>query len=222
MTRHHTHQLAIVLAAIVVAASCTTVAAPPVETVRLKSGDIELATDIYHATKEPAPVILVRTPYGKAGHDFIAEAFAARGYTAVIQDVRGKYDSGGGEHEPFVHERSDGLATLKWLAKQRWCNGRIGMWGQSYSGYASLVLADIEMKELASIMSFSGWLEAEDVVSLNVYDVRGKLVESLVSGAIPAGEHVVEWNAGQMPSGIYFYRLKVGNFTETRKLILLK
>jgi hypothetical protein len=65
-------------------------------------------------------------------------------------------------------------------------------------------------------------LAADDVVSLNVYDVRGKLVESLVSGVKPAGEHIVKWNAGQMPSGVYYYRLKVGNVTKTRKLILLK
>jgi hypothetical protein len=43
-----------------------------------------------------------------------------------------------------------------------------------------------------------------------------------VSGVKPAGDHVVEWNAGRMPSGIYFYRMTVGNFVETRKLILLK
>lgn len=59
-------------------------------------------------------------------------------------------------------------------------------------------------------------------VRLNVYDVRGALIESLVDGRRGAGEHVVEWDAGHLPSGIYFYRLDAGGFTETRKAILLK
>ena len=59
-------------------------------------------------------------------------------------------------------------------------------------------------------------------VRLTVYDVQGKLVERLVGGTKPAGEHVVEWDATGRPSGIYFYRLVAGAYTETRKMILLK
>ena len=60
------------------------------------------------------------------------------------------------------------------------------------------------------------------VVGLSIYDVRGGLVETLVAGTKPAGEHVAEWNATGQPSGIYFYRLEVGNYTETRKMVLVK
>jgi len=60
------------------------------------------------------------------------------------------------------------------------------------------------------------------VVNLSVYDVRGRLVEELVNGPMPAGEHVVEWKAVQQPSGIYFYRLEVGSYSQTRKMVLLK
>jgi putative CocE/NonD family hydrolase len=162
--RYATIRTAALLAVTMLACLDISPAVAAVETTMLPAAPgIELATDVYRPAKEPAPVILIRTPYGRQGYDFIGEAFVTRGYAVAIQDVRGKYDSGG-EHEPFRHERSDGLATLKWIAGQSWCNGRIGMWGQSYSGYSSLVLADIEMKELASILSFSGWLEAEDVV----------------------------------------------------------
>ena len=65
-------------------------------------------------------------------------------------------------------------------------------------------------------------LPREDFVKLSVYDVTGILVDRVVSGIQSAGEHVVEWNATSLPSGIYFYRLEVGNFSETRKMILLK
>jgi len=55
-----------------------------------------------------------------------------------------------------------------------------------------------------------------------VYDVSGRLVEELLSTHQSAGEHFIEWNAKDVPSGIYFYRLATGDFNETRKMILLK
>ena len=64
---------------------------------------------------------------------------------------------------------------------------------------------------------------AEDgFVRLAVFDVNGTLVDNLVAKTQSAGDHVVEWDAGGRPSGIYFYRLTVGDFTESRKMILLK
>ncbi len=65
-------------------------------------------------------------------------------------------------------------------------------------------------------------LPNEAYVRLTVYDVTGKVVDHLVAHVQPAGEHVAAWDAGTYPSGIYFYRLEVGRFSETRKLILLK
>ncbi len=65
-------------------------------------------------------------------------------------------------------------------------------------------------------------LPNDGFVTLSVYDVRGRLVERLVAEVRPTGEHVVEWNAEGFATGIYFYRLQVGNFMETRKMILLK
>jgi hypothetical protein len=59
-------------------------------------------------------------------------------------------------------------------------------------------------------------------VDLSIYDVNGRLVERLVSGVRDAGKHMIEWNASGLASGIYFYRLKAGEFTQTRKLVLLK
>jgi hypothetical protein len=44
----------------------------------------------------------------------------------------------------------------------------------------------------------------------------------LVSGHRDAGTHTVQWDAVGQPSGVYFYRLQAGEFTETRKLLLLR
>jgi hypothetical protein len=68
----------------------------------------------------------------------------------------------------------------------------------------------------------SFFLPKEDHVRLYVYDVSGKLIEELVSGVRPAGEHVVEWNATRVASGVYFYRLVTGESQLTRKMLLMK
>ncbi len=59
-------------------------------------------------------------------------------------------------------------------------------------------------------------------VSLQIYNVRGQLVETVVSERLAAGEHAVTWEAGNMPGGLYFYRLSSGDFTDVRKMVLLK
>lgn len=59
-------------------------------------------------------------------------------------------------------------------------------------------------------------------VSLNVYDISGKLVSELVNGFKLTGEYNVSFNAAGLPSGIYFYELKAGDYSETKKMILIK
>ena len=59
-------------------------------------------------------------------------------------------------------------------------------------------------------------------VTIKVYDVLGKEVATIVNGNKPVGNYSVEFDASKLVSGIYFYRLQAGNFTETKKLILIK
>jgi len=59
-------------------------------------------------------------------------------------------------------------------------------------------------------------------VSLVVYDVMGRQVETLVRGTFSVGGYRVSWNAEDMPSGIYFCRLSSGSTVLTRKMILLR
>ncbi|HEY5535593.1 MAG TPA: T9SS type A sorting domain-containing protein [Ignavibacteria bacterium] len=60
------------------------------------------------------------------------------------------------------------------------------------------------------------------VVSLKIFDILGKEVATLVNEQLTPGTYEDDWNASQFPSGIYFYKLTAGNFSETKKLILLK
>jgi hypothetical protein len=59
-------------------------------------------------------------------------------------------------------------------------------------------------------------------VSLKIYNILGKEVETLLNENKSAGTYSVEWNASEFPSGIYFYELKINEFSETRKMLLLK
>ena len=59
-------------------------------------------------------------------------------------------------------------------------------------------------------------------MSLRVYDVLGREVATILSGELPSGNYTKQWNAFTLPSGVYFYRLVAGNYTETKKLVLIK
>jgi hypothetical protein len=58
--------------------------------------------------------------------------------------------------------------------------------------------------------------------TLKIYDVLGNEVVTLVDEYKTAGSYEVEWNAKELPSGVYFYQLKTEGFIETKKMILLK
>ncbi len=102
-----------------------------------------LATDVYlPAGDGPFPAILTRMPYGKREPycfmPVVAANWVRQGYAAVIQDVRGKWASEG-RFEPNLAavEIPDGHDTIDWIAGQDWCDGRVGMWGESYFGFTS-------------------------------------------------------------------------------------
>jgi flagellar hook assembly protein FlgD len=59
-------------------------------------------------------------------------------------------------------------------------------------------------------------------VQLKVYDILGKEVVTIVNEEKPAGNYEVTWNATNLPSSVYFYQLKAGNYSEVKKMILLR
>ncbi|MEO8167030.1 MAG: choice-of-anchor B family protein [bacterium] len=67
-------------------------------------------------------------------------------------------------------------------------------------------------------------LKSAGYTTLTVYNLLGQEVKKLVSGTLPAGRHTVEFNAtaGEIPSGMYFYSLTSGGFSETRKMVIMK
>jgi hypothetical protein len=59
-------------------------------------------------------------------------------------------------------------------------------------------------------------------VEIQIYNISGQLVETLVNDYKVAGDYEVVWNSKEINSGIYFYRLNIGNYRATKKLILMK
>lgn len=133
---------------------------------------VRLATDVYRpaGVDGPLPVILERTPYDKTGvsrsevgvgrpvpatRPEVAAFFARHGYAVVMQDCRGRYRSEG-SFTKYVSEAEDGFDTLDWLARQPWCNGRVGTMGLSYGAHAQLALACLAPPGLACMFTDSG------------------------------------------------------------------
>jgi uncharacterized protein len=103
------------------------------------------------AREEPQPTVLVRSPYGRRqlfGLIF-GRLLAERGLQVVLQSVRGTFGSQG-TFSPF-DERTDGLATLRWIRAQPWHAQRIGMIGPSYLGLVQWAVAPDAGHDLAAL-----------------------------------------------------------------------
>jgi putative CocE/NonD family hydrolase len=102
---------------------------------------VRLAIDVFRPQGDgPFPVVLCMTPYNRncqagTGQPGRARWLAARGYAAVIADVRGRFQSEGA-WDPFNRKhKTDGYDLVQWLARQPWSNGKVGSWGVSYQGW---------------------------------------------------------------------------------------
>lgn len=72
----------------------------------------------------------------------------------------------------------------------------------------------------STVINFS--LPVASSVSLSVYNTLGEKVAELVNGMMPAGNHAVVFNAAKLNSGLYIYEIKAGNFSSSRKMLLIK
>jgi hypothetical protein len=62
-------------------------------------------------------------------------------------------------------------------------------------------------------------LKNSDNITLKIYDLKGREITTLTDGYFPAGKHELQWDASEQPSGIYFYNLQAGEYSETKKMI---
>jgi len=135
-----------------------------------------LATDAWIPDGgEPAPVLLVRLPYGKDmailnwAVPNISAAIEA-GYAVVHQDCRGTFRSGG-DFVPMVNEPGDGADTVAWLLEQPWCDGSIGTYGASYQGFTQWATASA----CDRLKAITPWITTTDYYSTPWYSEGGAL-----------------------------------------------
>ncbi len=122
---------------------------------------VELVGDLWlPAAGGPHPVVLYRTPYQRnmdvrPPYDSVireAHAYARRGIGFLIQDVRGRGESGG-EFRYFHGESRDGHDTIEWIARQPWSNGQVAMLGGSYVGTVQWLAARERPPHLTCLFS---------------------------------------------------------------------
>ncbi|MFQ6053707.1 MAG: CocE/NonD family hydrolase [Candidatus Bathyarchaeia archaeon] len=115
---------------------------------------VELSVDVYLPGEEGSyPAVLIATPYDNTmkSHVDMARFFVSHGYAFVVEDVRGRYDSGG-VWRPFLQEGRDGYDTVEWMAEQPWCDGKIGMMGGSYRGWVQWATARLGPPHLTTMV----------------------------------------------------------------------
>jgi uncharacterized protein len=106
---------------------------------------VKLAANVFLPSGPgPFPVVLSRTPYLKDAYAEVsglpAKRYVDAGYAYVVQDTRGKGHSEG-FYDAFITDMEDGFDTVEWVAKQAWCNGKVGMVGASALGITSNLAA---------------------------------------------------------------------------------
>jgi putative CocE/NonD family hydrolase len=122
---------------------------------------VVLAADILRPEGPgPFPVLVYRTPYERRSEIEEYSIFrkaVARGYAVVVQDVRGRYQSGG-EFDPYRQEGRDGYDTIEWAAAQPWSDGNVGSFGLSYPGavqWLAAVESPPHLRAMVPAMTFA-------------------------------------------------------------------
>lgn len=110
---------------------------------------VQLATNLYFPGWDGAPApgrfpaVVRRSPYGKdctMQRGMFWRRLTPAGYVVVVQDVRGRYGSGG-RWRPLRDDGADGADLLAWIAARPWSNGKVGTVGTSYDGATQHALA---------------------------------------------------------------------------------
>jgi hypothetical protein len=89
-------------------------------------------------------------------------------------------------------------------------------------GLAQVRLSNNYPDPFSDVTTFNFALPSRSFVTLKIFDALGRELETLISEELDNGEHTRVWNAKGLSSGIYFYRIQVGDFAETKRLTILR
>jgi putative CocE/NonD family hydrolase len=88
----------------------------------------------------PQPVVMIGSIYASQQEVHTAKDIVDHGFTGIILNIRGKYNSKTAI-VPLEHDADDIYDAIEWIAQQKWCNGKLGMYGGSYSGFTQWAAA---------------------------------------------------------------------------------
>ncbi|MBU0509858.1 T9SS type A sorting domain-containing protein [bacterium] len=138
-------------------------------------------------------------------------------------------------NEPWLVAGPSGTAVVFWVHDRQQSSNqfldlyaqRIGAVGLSAEEPASTVPSGFALfpcypNPFNSATAIVFELATASFVKLTVYDLLGREVAVLTDRVLPMGRHEYLFNASALASGIYFYRLQAGNFTQTRKMVLVR
>lgn len=153
---------------------------------------VELVADVYLPEgRGPFPALLHRVPYSREAPRIVnfsldAHRSVQAGYAVVVQDVRGRFASGG-SFTPFLDDASDGADTIAWILTQPWSSGRVGMAGGSYAGTTQWAAARERPPALTAIAPFVATNDAYDgwIYRQGVFELGFNLMWSLRNIAPP-------------------------------------
>lgn len=166
---------------------------------------VVLRADVYRpADGEPVPALLHRTPYDRTDPTLVSAIVAdpvrlARGgYAVVVQDVRGRFGSGGALR--FFHqEHDDGHDAVEWAAAQPWCDGRVGIYGSSYHAMAAYQALAARPPHLGAAVAMVGATDMDatthpgglfELGFLTLYGL-GQCVEEIARMDLPTSQKVL-------------------------------
>jgi predicted acyl esterase len=129
---------------------------------------VKLATDVMLPTSKPGarwPALVVRTPYNRQGGvgRMAGLLVPPAGFAAVVQDIRGRFGSEGEDYP--VHggcgwgHVQDGYDTIEWVAKQPWCNGKVGTVGPSAMGATQNLTLPTQPPHLTCAFVMVAWAD---------------------------------------------------------------
>jgi photosystem II stability/assembly factor-like uncharacterized protein len=117
----------------------------------------------------------------------------------------------------FATTQSNGLYRTITTVKPRTKPERLPEWSPN-----EYVLAQNFPNPFNPTTTIAFALPSTAFVSLKIFNSLGQEVAEVVSQELPAGIYSRQWNASGMPSGVYFYRLRAGGYTETKRLVMLR
>jgi len=145
---------------------------------------VNLSANIFKPEKmsKPLPAIMVLTPYVSDHNVKRGEYFSKNGYVFVSVDCRGRGNSEG-IFTPFENEGKDGYDAVEWIARQSWCNGKVGTMGGSYKGMDQWLIAKENPPHLTSMAPTATVCPGIDATrDRNIYRTYNLSILSFVSG----------------------------------------